>query len=377
MIRIVHVIGELTAGGAEEMLCKLLEAQRASGRSALVVSLTDVGPVGARIRRLDVPVVALGMRRGRPNPAALVALLRLLRRERPDLVQTWMYHADLLGGAAARLLGIPVLWGVRHDRSDRDKALTRLTRRVCALLSPWVPQAVIFNSETACRSHARAGYAAGKLLVIPNGFDLARFRPDPCARAAVRRELGVPQGAPAVGLVARYHPDKDHAAFLAAAALVRRRREDARFLLCGDGVHWGNRELAERIDAQALRPSVHLLGNRADVERILAALDVACLTSRTESFPSVLAEAMACGVPCVATDCGDARAIVGPAGAVVPRGDAAAFAEAVLEQLAREPDARERLAALGRRRVAEAYGLEVVARRFEEAQDRAIRACAA
>jgi len=374
--KVVHVITELTAGGAEEMLLKLLRAQREAERVAQVVSLTDIGPVGASIQALGVPVTALRMKPGRPHPAAFVKLLRFLRRERPDVVQTWMYHADLLGGTAARMLGIPVVWGVRHDNSRRDKALTRLTRRLCAALSEWVPDSVVFNSESARRSHARAGYAARKLMIIPNGFDLSRFRPDPEARAALRRELGIPEDAPVLGHVARYHPDKDHATFIAAAALVRRRCRSARFVLCGEGIEWGNHELAALVDREGLRPSVHLLGNRPDVERVLAAIDVACLSSRTESFPNVLGEAMACGVACVSTDCGDVRSLLGGTGSVVPVGDPLAFAEAVLDRLAPQRAAREATGAAARRRIAENYSLEAVVRRFQEVQDGVMRGCA-
>jgi glycosyltransferase involved in cell wall biosynthesis len=370
-MRVVHVITGLGAGGAETMLGRLVEAQRAE--VARVVSLTDVGPIGAKIQALGVPVAALGMRRGRPDPLALWRLVRLLSQDRPDVVQTWMYHADLLGGVAARILRIPVIWGVRHDRlSERDKALTRLTRRACALLSRWIPEKVVFNSEAARRTHAAVGYATSKLVVVPNGFDLSRFRPDAEARRAVRIELGIPQDAPAVGMVARYHPHKDHATFTAMAASVRQRCPSASFVLCGDGVDWSNGELAERAARAGLQPAIHLLGRRDDVERILAAVDVACLSSRTESFPNAIAEAMACGVPCVATDCGDVREIVGEAGRVVPVGDPAALAAAVLEVLRIEPEAREAMGAAARSRVARSYSIQAVALALREIQREAM-----
>lgn len=371
-MRIAHVITGLGAGGAEAMLHRLVAAQRR--QVVRVVSLMDTGPVGAKIQALGVPVAALGMSRGRPAPSALLRLVSLLRRDRPDLVQTWMYHADLLGGIAARIAGIPVIWGIRHDRlrSD-DKALTRLTRRLCAALSRWIPERVICNSEAARRTHAAVGYAARKLVVVPNGFDVSRFKPDADARGAVRRELGIPGDAPAVGLVARWHPHKDHGTFIAAAARIRREVDAARFVLCGDGIDRGNRELAGRIDAAGLGSAVHLLGRRDDVERILASLDVACLSSRTESFPNAVGEAMACGVPCVATDCGDVREIVGEAGRVVPVADPAALADAVLDLLRLGAAGREALGTAARARIAATWDIEVVARRFAEIQDEAVR----
>ncbi len=379
MTRVVHVITELTAGGAEEMLLKLLRAERArehaegaaQPRTATVLSLTSVGPVGARIRSLGVPVEGMGMRPGRPTPGGALRLVSRLRRFAPNLVQTWMYHSDLLGGAAAFALGIPVVWGVRHDVSQLDKRMTRLTRRLCALSSRWVPRRVVFNSASAMRAHGALGYDVRKLVVIPNGFDVRRFRPDTVARAAVRTELGVPEASPLVGLVARLHPDKDHATFLTAAAQVRERLPAARFLLCGEGIGWEQAELASTIDRHGLRPAMHLLGPREDVERVYAALDLFALSSRTESFPNVLGEAMASGLPCVATDCGDVRAILGEIGEAVPVGDAAALAEAILRQLALPAVARENAAAAARARVEREFALEAVAARFRAVQDEA------
>jgi glycosyltransferase involved in cell wall biosynthesis len=372
-MRVVHVITSLDTGGAEIALHKLLAEQGGASQDAGVVSLLGVGPVGARIAALGVPVVGLGMRPGRPGPGALVRLLRVLRRERPQLVQTWMYHADLLGGVAARMLGIPVVWGVRQGKlGPGDKWLTRFTRRVCASLSWWMPRAIVCNSSASVEIHVQAGYSREKFVFIPNGFDLSRFQPSPALRAALRRELGIPAEARLVGLVARYHPHKDHATFLRAAARVRERCPDAQFVLCGQDVSWDNAELAGLVDSLSLRPAVHLLGRRDDVERVDPALDVACLSSATESFPNVLGEAMACAVPCVATDCGEVRELLGDTGRVVPVRDPAALAGALVEILELEPRAREALGAAARERVKATYDIREVARRFAEVQLQAV-----
>jgi glycosyltransferase involved in cell wall biosynthesis len=373
-MRIVHVITGLTAGGAEEMLYSLLSNEGGATRAVRVVSLVNVGPIGERIRDLGIPVDGLGLREGVPHPGALVRLIRLLRSDRPDLVQTWMYHADLLGGLAARLMGIPVVWGIHHQWSPNDKRLTRLTRKTCAVLSPFLPTRVVFVSESSLEAHAAAGYSRRKLVHIPNGFDLGRFKPDPVARAEVRRELGLPEGVPLVGHAARYHPDKGHATLIAAAAMVSRTLSSSRFVLCGDGVTWENAELVGQLKEAGLVSAVHLLGQRTDVERVFAAVDVACLSSRTESFPLAAAEAMACGVPCVSTDCGDVRAILGGTGSVVPVGDAPALAQALLAQLGLPPDVRQAMSDKGRRHVARAYGIDAVVARYIQIQDEAVAA---
>lgn len=371
-MKVAHVITSVDAGGAETALYKLLAAQRGSGRDACVISFRGMGPIGDRIQALGIPVTALGMRPGRPSAWGLARLVRILRGEHPDLVQTWLYHADLLGGVVARTLGIPVVWGVRHgDLGHRDKAHTRWTRRLCASLSRSVPSKIVCNSEASIRIHVGAGYAPEKFVHIPNGFDLSRFRPDPDARAALRRQLGIAAETPVAGLVARHHPHKDHATFFAAAASIRARSEATRFVLCGEGLHWQNGEITRLID-ESLRPAVHLLGRRDDVERIYPALDVACLSSATESFPNVLGEAMACGVPCVSTDCGDVRELISDTGRVVPTRDPEALAAAALEVLTLEPSRRDALGVAARARVTEHYDIRTVAHRFSELQDEVV-----
>ncbi len=367
-MRILHVIGSLGPAGAEMMLYKLVEATRADGIEHGVVSLTGDGVVGELLRARGVPVGLLGMRNGVPDPRAAARLVWRIRADRPDLVQSWMYHADLLAGFAAAAAGrVPVVWGIRHGSADRHgtKRLTHLTRAACARLSGILPARIVCCAEAAMRSHAAAGYRADRMVVIPNGFDLDRFAPDPGARARARAELAIPPGAPAVGLVARFHPDKDHRTFLLAARTVADALPGVVFLLAGLGVTSENPALVGWIEELGLGGHVRLLGIRSDVSALLAALDVAVQSSRNEGFPNVLAEAMSCGLAVAATDCGESREIVGDAGRIVPPGDPAALAHAVLELLALPAERRAALGRAARQRVVERYDIRAVARRFE------------
>jgi glycosyltransferase involved in cell wall biosynthesis len=367
-MRVVHVITGLTTGGAETMLFRLL-ASRSGQVQARVVVLSDVGPLAARIEALGVPVCRLGMRRGRPSARALAGLVQALAADRPDLVQTWLYHADLLGGLAARLAGgLPVAWNLRHSDLDRagTRRTTRWTMRACARLSHWLPARIVCCSEATRRVHAALGYAAGRMEVIPNGFDLAEWRPRPEARAALRQGLGWPADAFCVGLVARLDPQKDHPTFFEAAARLAARRPGVRFVLCGDGIVPDHPALAGLLRAAGLDGRVRLLGARADVADITAGLDVAASASAWgEGFPNVLGEAMASGVPCVATDVGDARLIVGDTGRIVPPRDPEALAAAWMELHDLGEGRRRALGALARRRVSERFALPDVVRRYE------------
>lgn len=366
---ITHLITGLNTGGAETMLYKLLSGMDREAFEPRVVSLTDVGPVGEKIRALGVPVHALGMRRGVPDPRGAWRLTRLLKKDRPHLVQTWMYHADLLGGLAARLAGgvIPVVWGIRHSNLDPEgnKRTTIWTTRACAWLSHRLPAKIVCCSEASRRVHTALGYAAEKMVVIPNGFDLTAFKPDPEVREEVRRELGIPADALLIGLVGRFDPQKDHRNFVAAAALMSAAYPEVHYLLCGDGVSWDNHELAGWIDEVGLRQRFHLLGRREDMPRLTAALDIASSSSYGEGFPNVIGEAMACGVPCVVTDVGDSAFIVGDTGMVVPPRNPEALAQAWKKLMEMGPEGRKKLGEAARRRVLENFNLPDIVARYE------------
>ncbi len=367
-IPVTHVIPGLVLGGAETFLLRLLGALDRARFPARVIALQSGGVLADRVRALGVPVEELGVRGAFGAARAFARLRRLLAGE-TAVVQTWMYHADLLGGLAARFGGrAPVVWNVRQTTltPELKKASTLRIARWCARLSRTVPRAVVCNSAAALEAHAAFGYARERLTVIPNGFDTAVFRPDPAARAAGRAELGVPPGAKLVGLVARFDPHKDHETFFAAAALLAARDPSAHFLLCGDGIDETNPALAEAIRQGGLESRCRLLGRRDDTPRLNAALDVATLTSVSEGFPNVVGEAMACGVPCVVTRAGDAAVLVGDTGRVVEPRDPAALAAAWAAELAAPPDERARRGAAARARIENGYSLGAVARRYAD-----------
>lgn len=359
-MKVMHVITGLNTGGAELMLARLLAHSNADRVASSVVSLTDIGPSGRAMAERGIPVRSLGMARGVPDPRALASLTRVMRRERPDVVQTWLYHADLLGGVAAKLAGgIPVAWGIHLGNlaPELNKRSTLLTARACARVSGWAPRAIVCCAESARESHVAYGYRPERMVVIPNGFDLDRFRPDAAARGDVRRALGIGDDAVLIGLVARFDPQKDHGTFVHAAGLVAALRPEVRFVLCGGDVTPGNPTLAAWIDAAGIRDRCHLLGRRDDMARIQASLDIACSSSLGEAFPLAVGEAMAAGAPCVVTDVGDSAALVGDTGWVVAPGDAAALAAAIVDAVGTGADGRAARGRAARARIAERFGL--------------------
>lgn len=365
-MRILHIITGLSTGGAERALYNLLSGGLAGRFDCAVLSLRDEGSTGAPIRALGVPVDTLGMRAGLPGALALLRLWRQVRAFRPDVIQGWMYHGNLAASLAARMApGRPALaWNVRHSLYDlgHEKPLTRQVIRANRAASGCA-RAIIYNSHLSRGQHETFGFAGARGMVIPNGFDLGRLKPDPRATAAVRREFGMPDTAPVIGHVARFHPMKDHATFLRAAVEVARRVPDARFLLAGREVTPDNPALAGIVPPD-LMGRFTFTGERDDVHRLMPAMDVFCLSSWSEAFPNVLGEAMACGVPCVTTDVGDSAAIVGETGLVVPPPDGAALARALTEMLEKPTQERRALGRAARERIAANYSLDAITDRY-------------
>lgn len=371
-MRVLHIITGLSTGGAETMLLKLLERLDRERYVPMVISLTTMGDIGPRIAALGIPVQALGMPSGLPSPVGFLRLLWQVRRLRPDVVHTWLYHADLLGGLAARLAGITAIcWGIRSSNLDPDKThwSTRAVRRVCALLSHVIPQRIFLNSETASRIHVKLGYAVGKMEVVPNGFDLSRFKPDDGARFRLRTELGCAGGTLLVGMIGRFDPLKNHAGFFSAMAIVHRYLPQAHLVLAGKGVVRHNEELMRAIEGAGLMENTHLLGPRDDMPGLMAALDVLACPSHAEAFPNVIGEAMAAGVTCVATDVGDCAYIIGDTGHVVPAGDMPGFATGVAALFELPRAQRTALGEKARARVASHFEIGGVVRRYEESYE--------
>lgn len=365
-MRIVHLISGLGEGGAETTLWRLLRRMDPERFSNHVVCLREEGPLAARIRAAGVPVDALGIRAGSVSVNGAYRLTRFLRERRPAVLQTWLYHADLAGLVAGTLAGLRcIVWNVRCADMDltQYRRMSTLTVRACARLSH-LPRAVVVNSEAGQRHHQKLGYQPRQWIRIPNGVDVDAFRPDPEARASVRSELQLKSNAVLVGLIGRFDPIKDHATFFRAAAIVAGTDERAHFVLAGAGVDDSNRDLASLAQEAELGGRAHCLGSRSDIPRITAALDVAVSSSVSEGLSNVLVEAMACGVPCVATDVGDSRFILGDTGAIVPPRDAPALAAAITETLRRALGGE--MSAAARRRAREEFDLALMVRRYED-----------
>ena len=372
-MRICHVITGLGSGGAEIALCRLLEALRPPKFDHVVVSLGSESALSERVAESAV-VHHLRIRPSRAGPGDVLRLRRIFRSESADIAHAWMYHAHLMTSLALWGQCVPHMWSVHHSLSDlaTDKRMTRVVIRLNAMFSTQ-PDCVLYASQLSASQHEDYGFCKARTVVIPNGYDTNVLRPDPEARARVRRELDVPDDCIVIGMVARVHPTKDHANFLYAAQQFRNSHPGSVFVLVGDGATADNTELASLIDTLQLQGHVRLLGRRTDIPEINAAFDIATLASRGEAFPNAVAEAMACGVPCVATDVGDVPIIVADTGVVVPPRDPAALSEGWSAIAAMTPRDRRSLGARARHRIVSNYTGSLRARRYAELYSSIVR----
>lgn len=375
-MKILHLITGLGMGGAEAMLTRVVTRMDATRFENVVVSLTGRGFLAEPLERAGVRVHTLGMRNsGRFmawQPGRAIDFWRLLRREKPDILQTWLYHADLLGLLAGRYAGLRrIIWNVRCSDLDASH-YSRLFAGIVRLHRHYAGFAdvIVTNAQAALDVHVARGYDPSNWQIIPNGVDLDDFRPDPDARRAMRARWGLNDGDFVVGMVARYDPHKRHDLFVDAARRFSEKAPGARFVLVGPGMDGSNPAMA-RLAAQAgLGGKLILAGPIRDVRRAYPAFDLGVLSSWSEGFPNVIAECMAAGVPCVATDAGDSARVVGAAGFIVPRGDGAALAQGIGRFWALPPETRRALGAAARDRIGAHFSIAAAVRGYERLYDR-------
>lgn len=359
---VLHIIAGLNDGGAEAVLYRLCKND--VSHRHIVISLMDEGKYGTLLQEAGVLVHCLNLSRGRVNFPAIRALWVLLRYERPDAVQTWMYHADLLGGVVARLAGLRnVVWGIHHTilEPGKSKRGTILTARILAFLSWVVPRRIVVCATKSVSAHGKLGYDKSRMVVIPNGYDLEKFVPSFSDRARLRTKWSVTSDCVLLGMVGRFDPQKDHSNLLMALELLNSMGVNFHCVLVGTELDSDNAAIVRQIDQAGLNARVRLLGQRDDIPAVMTALDVHVLSSSAEAFPNVLAEAMACGTPCVTTDVGDAALIVGDTGWVVPAKNSLLLAEGLVQAcmtLKNNPEEWQRRKKAARKRIVENFSIQ-------------------
>jgi len=340
-IHVLHIITGLDVGGAEVMLCRMMEHYDKRRFTHEVICLREPGKLAARVEASGAALHCLNMNRWWRIPSGIGKMAKVIREYRPDLVQTWLAHATLIGSLVSRFTTkAPVVWSIHTGQQDpsRIKLSVRLINHCLAKLSGVLPTKIVSCSRVALERHVELGYARSKMQLIPNGTDTDYFVPQDEEALQLRKKLGIPEDAPVVGIAGRWTPEKDYPNFFRAAVKLQSRMPKAHFVVCGAGLETSN-PLALELFKHAPKPGqFHLLGIRQDMPVVYSAMDLATLTSASEAFPLTLGEAMACGVPCVATDVGDCRTILGDTGTIVRPMDCEQLAAAWEEMLRMSPE---------------------------------------
>jgi glycosyltransferase involved in cell wall biosynthesis len=367
----LHIIVSLGSGGGQRMLYNLLLKTNRLQFEPIVISLMDRGIYGDRIEALDIPVYTLGMKAGMlPTPAIFWRLIHKIHQLKPDIIQGWMYHGNLAAQLASVFSWrhIPVIWSIHHSINPLAADETIIDQgfiRFCSLTANFTDQ-VVFVARNSKIQHEALGYYCNNNCVIPNGFDISLFKPSNEARLSLREELGLSPESFIIGSFARYDQMKDHANLLRAAALLVKDFPEVHFILAGNQVEPENQSLYQLIQDLGIVERIHLLGERRDIPRLSAALDI--LTSSSaygEAFPLVVGEAMSCGVPCVVTDVGDSAWIVGNTGRVVPPRNSEALANAWKDLIELSLEERGALGKAARARIIENFSLDSVVDQYE------------
>lgn len=369
-MKVLHIIVGLNVGGAEMMLKRLVEHSPASSQNSAVISLTTFGHIGILLQARGIHVHSLNMSSFWHVPLGLWRLIQLIRQFNPTIVQTWMYHADLIGGLATRFAGnYPVVWNLQSNLIPTQLfSISYWLIRLCSIFSHILPAHIICCAQTAKKTHIDMGYSAKKITVIPNGYDFSLLEKDIDVRVSARALLGFDDCDLVIGVVGRFDPLKDYETFIAAAKVVASKCPTAKFLMIGRGNDWQNTTLRTWVEHAGLVEKFNLVGQQVHVPFYLSAMDIFCLPSSNEAFPNVLVEAMALGLPCVTTQAGDAAEILcnvmSNSSFVVPSKQPAALAAALLQMCHLDARSRYALGESNATSVKVKYTIEKISQRY-------------
>jgi len=315
---VLHVISGLSDGGAEGALYRLILYDNKYNH--MVVSLTDGGVYSEKLLKIGITVNLILMPRGRVTLDGLVRLYKVIKISRADIVQTWMYHADLLGGLLAKFAGYDnIIWGIRGPYNKKRTSLsTKITVKLCSIFSYWLPSKIISNSYFAKKAHIAIGYNAKNFTVIDNGYSYTKKSDHNNLKIELAKKYNFKNNIPILAMVARFDPHKDHENLIAALSILADKNIKFTCLLVGTDMVSSNRVLASLIEQYNIGEMVRLIGRYENIFEVMSFIDIHVLSSAAESFPNVLAEAMLVGTPCVSTDVGDAKRIIGNTGWLAP-----------------------------------------------------------
>jgi len=367
-MRVVHCITGLSGDGAQRMLLRLVIQLQKRSVDNLVISLSKREALAYDFEQQGIPVHSLGMQHPSQIVGGLAQLGALMRAIAPDVLQGWMYHANLAVSSVAPFLRTkpPVVWNIRRGMDDyaERKFSTRAVVRANAMLSARACR-IVYCTQESREQHESFGFASPHGIVIGNGFDTTIFAPHAEKRRAVRVRYGIADHEILIGNIGRDDHAKGRSFLFEAFGRLLQRVPHARLLLVGRGMEESNRELRGALVASRIAAHVILVGEYSPISELYPAMDILCSASVAEGFPNVIAEAMASGVPCVATDTGNTKALVEGVGIVVSSRSGTCLAEGLTAMCDEGDDRRRARGLLARERLKTAHSLTRVVDDYE------------
>ncbi|MBK8574333.1 MAG: glycosyltransferase [Elusimicrobia bacterium] len=359
-LSVLHVLPGLGFGGTEFVVARLARAERAVGVQNKVLYFKGGGPLVEELRKEGIPCQRLTYGAGL---SALARWIFPLKKKGLsfDLVHGWLYSGNLMAGVLSRgIPGTKLVWNLMQANltPEVNSPKTRFLMAIGAHLSTRWPDRIVYNSVAAQKAHEGTGFDSSKMTVIPNGVDTDRFSPNPVLCTQFKRENNLTSDTIILGHLARWDPQKDHRRLVEAFRLLVSQGVNAHLFMAGPGVTKENTLLMKWIQETGAPDRFHLLGPIEDAPRFLAGLDIFCLSSLGESSSYALMEAMACGVPAVVTDVGDARDVVGDTGVVVPPAQPQAFCDGLKRLTSLSSAARTQKGAQARDRIVRDYSFK-------------------
>ncbi|GAA5316978.1 MAG: glycosyltransferase [Candidatus Pelagadaptatus aseana] len=367
-MKIIHIITDLKDGGAEAVLYRLILSLPQH-----IHEVVCLGNGGKYVPLLEAEGVKIHILDLQSDIWSVRKMFSIIRKSKPDLIQGWMYHGNFIAALCGFFFrNVDIFWGVHHTNliPGVDPLLTRLISKACALLSHFIPKAVIYCGDKSKEIHVNEGYSESRAVVVRNGYDTGNFIPDLQLREKVRENLSACESDFLVGSVGRYAPQKDHLNLLNSLSYLVKKGCSVDLLLVGSGLDDSNEELTKNLDDLNLPGAVHLLGRQEDIPSIMNAIDLHVTSSAFgEAFPNVICEAMSCGIPCVTTDVGDAAYIVGDSGWVVPPSSPSDLGDAIslAVEAKRESSLWANRKKAARDRIKNNFGLGIMSEKYLEA----------
>jgi glycosyltransferase involved in cell wall biosynthesis len=312
---ILHIITGLKVGGAENALHRLI-VNSPNNYKHEVLCLTTGGSMHTVFLESKIKVITLDFKASFFH--SLIFLIKFIRAKKPDIVQTWLYHANLIGGIVARITGVKVvIWGLRGTAIPQSVfSIHSLIIRLGSFFSYFIPSSIVCNAKTVSEFHIKKGYCKNKIDIINNGFNLHKESMN--KEKLLNKIDELDSNSLIIGTVGRYDKLKDYPNMINAFSIIMKDHPNVHLLMVGRGLDSSNSELISMLSNSIDISKVHLLGERSGISDYLSIMDIFCLSSRNEGFPNVVAEAMLMKIPCVVTDAGDAASLVSDIGILVP-----------------------------------------------------------